>query len=290
MNNFPKDGFELYQIYSLRHSYREKEEQIVSSLADMDFPKIIEGVRQIKKKEVNRDLPIPLRLKDINETLVDQNVTFLYQAKTLRDIAASSDRVVRPILYYYSAVQLLAFFTYSLVRIDQPHHHHGLKLTNLQDCNDAVIRFMDSGFLPRVLDVFGILGVPSRFSPIIVRNKEIERYEGALCRSNKSVSVADLVNADFGGFHLSHDIRYYILLFVASNFARYKPAIWNKILFGRGTKLYLAIQKAYSEFDAFFYKVMAALEFIIANDLKILEFAFRHSGDSLRHLGVEKLI
>lgn len=285
--DLPRDGSELYRIYSLRHTYEEKERQIVANLIELGMPKIISLLRSKKIETTKYDLPYPLN--EITEKLIDQNITFLKQAKILRDIAISSDPLVKPILYYYSERALLAFFINSLVDVQQPKYHHGLAMKNLDACDKAIIHFQDTGFLPKTLDVFSIIGINSLFSPRLWSNNEfMKNNRPYACVSDRSLSIRELLEADLGGYHLSHDIRNFILLFAASNFARYNPVVWNRILGGYGTDLNLTIEKTYSEFDAFFYKILAALECIIAKDLKFLEFIFRCSAHDLLMFGVQK--
>jgi|GEM_PF-3032285 len=198
----------------------------------------------------------------------EQNVALLKNAIDLWKTATKTRDAIAPILAHYSWHCFNSFFMYTFFRWN-PQHSKSHGITIELDDELAKIRIKisraRSGLFQRLVDTWTIIGTSLAFSKFmpIVKNHAVEfipnegylpcvraefdelspkqlmefkpeEYEKSLYATHRN----DLLScSSFMGNSVSRPNTYfrsYLLLFLASSIARYRPVLWSTILSGRG--------------------------------------------------------
>ncbi len=183
-----------------------------------------------------------------------------------------TDRV-KPIIFYYSWQQFNAFFIYTLLKWSSSSKGHGVfcnfKETDPLNISRIQIEFNDKGFFRRLVDTFVILGSPTAYAPWIpLQEGERLKFEENTIHSRIpfKAELVDILNFNPEDFFRKFKSMYpekfydkyvdvlltdYLLIFVSSNIARYKPQLWANVLVGKGemeATLNLRVKDAYEHF------------------------------------------
>jgi len=209
------------------------------------------------------DVPDLIRKDQINtDAFRIANTIFLKQSEILSDTAKNSDDVVKPILYYYAEQSLFAFFLYSIFSYDEASKHHGL-IVNSKSINEISVTILKHGFFQRIVDAYSVFEAGPIYSPIIFENSGFIKNDKDYSIINKTEFTLDELikiqqnNDNVNGNH--KDITDYLLMFVASFLARYKPAIWNEILEAKRTDYITYFRKCFDRFDVLYKRLLLTL-------------------------------
>ena len=237
---------------------------------------IVENFRQKKKQDLENykdktsDYPRAIKEKDLNK-LADDNRIFLKNSHQLWMETQKVSDLIKPILFYYSWQQFAAFFIYSLLKWPNPPMGHGVQYGSGKDpdnLQEVTIELREAGFFKRLVDSFVILGYPTAYGSWIplrahtYRKNEIETKIPT--GKNKFVEILDFdskifatsLNEQFPNNsyvrHVDVLLTDFLIVFVASNIARYRPKLWINVLEGIGedeAKFKLKVEKAYNDFN-----------------------------------------
>lgn len=240
---------------------------------------IIENFRKKKKQDLEKyksktpDYPRAITKRDLIK-LADNNTIFLRNSHDLWKETQNVTDLIKPILFFYSWQQFAAFFIYTLFKWPNParghgvHYHSGKNPDNLRE---VTIEFQNKGFFRRLVDSFVILGHPTAYGSSIPMPAKTEMTY----RENqiglkipigkiKFVKILDFKPSEFNrefkkkfprkyyGAHIDVLLTDFLIVFVASNIARYRPKLWNSILEGKQeeeAKFKLRVEGAYKRFN-----------------------------------------
>lgn len=239
---------QLMQYENLKLEYTYKEFQ----------GKIIENLLRRKKNDLERyktktsDYPRLIRVED-QEHLVHQNTILLKNAHEFWQKSQEVTEFIKPILYHYSFQQFSAFFIYSMFKWPMRSSGHGMSCSLNKGINEITVHFRDRGFFKRLIDTFIILGQPTAYGSWIL----FESKDGLLFGENNvslrmptdKISLVDIldfkplafakeIKAKYPNTNYDRGLDYrftdYLVVFIASNIARYRPALWRTIIDGSG--------------------------------------------------------
>lgn len=206
--------------------------------------------------------------------LADNNPIFLRNSHDLWKETQKVTELIKPILFYYSWQQFAAFFIYTLFKWPNPARGHGIRYLsgeNPDNLREVEIEFQNKGFFRRLVDSFVILGHPTAYGswiPITTKT-EMTYLENKIglripIGKIKFVEILDFEPRKFMvefnklyphryyGAHLDYLLTDFLIVFVASNIARYRPKLWNSVLEGKQeeeAKFNLSVEKAYTKFN-----------------------------------------
>jgi len=275
-----KRNWPSLELFTLEHNYSSLLKDIMITLNNEDYLKVVKKYEKITDRKV---LPISQKYVSSHRDLINNNLSLLKNAIELGRKTIEVSDSIAPILLHYSCHCLMGFFNYTLFFWDSPHAFgHGLfaDLRNVQnDPRDINLEIREKGIFRRCLDVFTLLGFPIVFSKYIPKIEGIGadakiKFESVqeqvlLQNPEGKISFEDILdyNQDwidklqlkeeeiienrFGQARglLNYSLVGYALIFIVSNIARYRPALWNEILLGKDpfnvkiiTKYRIAIQ------------------------------------------------
>ena len=265
----------FYDRIRLYYPYDEMRRKMISMLN----PLISDSVRKYSERKQGSGPSIYLTTaedKDSYEDSNKQNVSHLQNALEFVRYACSSPESIQPILFYYSWLFFAAFFANSLFRWESHERGHGMSVEHLDSLKDVEVRFRNDGALWRLVDCLTVLGIPTicgRLLPI-PKNSCLEYEEtndlshhmrdstklSEILQFNVKAFCADVNQRcdklglpTFGPFmrHINEELRGYILVFVASNIARYRPLLWRTVVEGSdemAAKMNDEVNDAYSHY------------------------------------------
>lgn len=253
--------------YETPYTYKIIETEIISKLAD-SVKKSVNGYLDAKTSLLkNIEIQGILDLTWINdEQYVFENATRLRNALHMKNLGDKSTPEIVPILYYYSAEQLMNFFVYSLVKVPMPKNTHGISVSPNKEIENTVITIKPTGFFARIVDVYSMLNNYSIFSPIELKYEKgatrgtfvVNEHSFALT-DEKEFTLLELINQKSTNI-TSLDLRNLILIYAGSHFSRYSPYLWKQVVDGIKTGLITNFRKAYSEYHYMIIKHIQALE------------------------------
>lgn len=267
-------SWQKYDSLTLQHSYKVFQTKIFKELVQKkktDLEKY--KTKKLMKREKD-DYPYAILAQDL-EKLAHQNIIFLRNANQLWSEAKNVTDSIRPILLYYSWQQFNAFFIYTLFNWGKPSQGHGVRYNLGVEKPDEIegisIEFHNNGFFRRLVDTFVVLGNPSAYGPWIPLGEnqglffEENRIESRLTLNK--MKLVDVLKFDpqkfdlefksiypkrYYGSHIDTLLTDFLLIFIASNIARYRPHLWQDILIGKGNidaEYNLKLKKAYRNYD-----------------------------------------
>ena len=195
------------------------------------------------------------------ESLSYQNSIFKRNSRELLEESYKVSDRIRPIIAYYAVQQYAAFFIYTVFKypITSVSAGHGLSIYwgegKEANINSIEVELHNTGFFRRFADTFTILGYPSAYSlwlPIQQENWQdvfVENFLSSRIEPSK-VGLLSLMNFGFKESERATEFQQkfpkqvysdiadwfltdFILLFVASDLARYRPQLWKQVLEGK---------------------------------------------------------
>jgi hypothetical protein len=207
-----------------------------------------------------------------------ENTTYLKNAFSFIKFKANSPQEIEPILFHYSWQFFVAFFKNTFFKWSSRPQSHGMHTVLADQLTDVKLTLSrkPSGSFQQLIDCLTVLGIPTVWSEWLPVPKErllmFERNDLSNGLGGNKFSVECLLNFDiskfvrevnqmygkmgFGAFDdrllfINEEIVDYVLVFVASNLARYKPALWNRVIRGEddlSADLHKRIQDAYAHY------------------------------------------
>jgi hypothetical protein len=206
--------------------------------------------------------------KGNSEEFIIQNDKFYQQARYFGELAKNAIAETKPLVIHYAQQSLFGFFVYSTLSYTASSSKHGLGIVWDPDYHNVKVRIRKSGFFPRIIDCYSLLDADTGFAIASYNRKPDGTY--AFVRSTNSngfseesaLSLAQLTQrrqeiANRNGHHI--DVIDYLLIFIASSLARYKPFLWDKVVKGEhGTEL-VVFKKAFDRFELLHTRLVKAL-------------------------------
>ncbi len=248
---------------------------------------ITERVRQyselFSKNTRGKSVPLPLTEEYIANSLPRQNVLFLEDSRELDELALRANKA-KSTLCYYSWHSFLAFLVYTFLKYDEPSKGHGMTVKPMEiDEIGVEIHSRDrKGFLNRVLDLFTILGYPIALAekiPIIKKDhlefrdndislikkdhlsfndinefnidEFLKKYSERCVRSHRIPEIPSSHHEWFNKLILS-----YVVMFISSNFERYRPHFWSTINEGRNEFCSKVLERTRDAYEDYGYFIM----------------------------------
>lgn len=256
--------------------------KMIPYVYDKTLYKLLEKLEKNKYKEAvdcfktcSSDIAYPLDINNYNKKKrILQCTIFLKNSKEFFKFGKIASSDTAPIFYYYSISYLFSFLLYSLVYFNKPKPHHGIYVNT--DNGISSIRYnynIRGGFFERVVHILSMLDYPSSFSSFIssIDNDDqrilVPQNTDISISNEKSLLLDKLLEYDSCTDYnkLGHDITYripelryektsailrdFILIFVASAIARYKPALWRDIYSGENSKLIFHFEKSFNNIN-----------------------------------------
>jgi len=268
-----RQASEFYGNLRLHYNY----ETMRCKLISVFNPLMSDSVRRYS--ELQRRISPSIQLttmenKDVFKEDNIQNINYLKNALEFLQYSCEGSKSIQPILFHYSWQFFVAFFTNSLFQWASAPTGHGIHTTKLDALPDLRISFDGGGSFGKLVDCLTVLGIPtfrSLWLPI-PENKSL-RFEANDLHNRlpckKKVCLPELLDFDVdafcreveakyqsSGYATNMEVRYineevlgYIIVFVASNIARYRPALWHKVIEGTdelATKMNHSVMDSYS--------------------------------------------
>jgi len=244
----------------LEQPYRDFQKSIIEKLAETKRG----DLERYKKR--TRDYPRLIRLED-QESLVSQNTILLRNSSEFWEAAQKVTEFIKPVLYHYSFQQFGAFFIYTMFRWPMPSSGHGINCALADNIEEVEVEFREIGFFKRLLDTFVVLGRPSAYGSCI----PLGTKEGITFETNtiplriptdraKLTEILDFKPLSFAKEFklmypnalydrgLDYRLTDFVVVFIASNIARYRPNLWRMIMNGRSkteARFNLRVKTAY---------------------------------------------
>jgi len=263
---FGSEPWKLFESLKLLYQYEEVHKKIIRKFGQ-------EKKRDIQKyKEKTKDPPYVIHEKNLKK-LATQNTVFLMNAHELWQEAQSLTDRVKPIIFYYSWQQFSAFFIYTLLKWSSSSKGHGVscdfKDADPLNISEIQIEFYDKGFFRRLIDTLVLLGRPTAYAAWIpLQEDKGLNFEKNTFQSKISsqAGLSDILDFNPEDFYREFKSMYpekvydkyvdvlltdYLLAFLSSNIARYKPQLWANVLLGKGrmeAELNLRVKDAYEHF------------------------------------------
>jgi len=245
------------ELLTLSYPYETVQSKIAKTLSPF--------ANAVKRYSEVTERPIQLLTEKYIEEhpeVAEQNIALLKNAIELWKTATRTSDAIAPLLVHYSWHCFNSFFVYSFFRWEPQHSKsHGIGIELADRLEDMKIQVFKYGLFRRIIDTWTIIGVPLIFSPFLpfFSNDEMhfQHNEMYLCEHSNEISLEalmrfkpvnfekelhskrreDLVVCPFlaNSIYLPNRfLKNYLLLFVASSIARYRPILWHSILKGKG--------------------------------------------------------
>jgi len=271
--------FQSYLLLTRLYSYARLQKQIAQAYEPYSY------LLSDYEEKTNRHVKcITLNYLDENSELTRQNVALLKNALQLWNDANNTSDEVAPIIYHYSIHCFISFFVYTFFRWEPPHAiSHGVRISKWSEyIHDMKIQILTKGLFQRFIDTWTLLGNCIAFSKWIpyyddkIIFKENDHY---LLKNSKTMTLKELIDFNPREFEkkmynsfkekflqspigsspimqANNNLKNYLILFIASSIARYRPLIWESILIGET-----------SEQNQFNYEVIKSLVDLTRNNL-----------------------
>ena len=283
---FRHDVFSLYKYFT-SHKCGKIMRTIQSAPFNKRLQNAIDNYSILFSENIRgKKSPLPLTktyLDKMQDFLSKQNTLFLEDSKELFEIAQRATRA-RSTIYYYSWHSFLAFLIYTFLRYDETSRGHGMYVDPMKDDEICVnIRPRDKqGFLHRLFDLLTVLGYPialSNWIPIIKEDQSLDFIKNNFSILNKEkISFEEIdkfniseflskISTECGWRYRPREFPYYqtfyslnkcvlsyIVMFIASNFERYRPHYWVSILEGDNeftSSVIIRTREAYDDYTTF---------------------------------------
>jgi hypothetical protein len=235
-----------YENLKLEYTYKEFQRKIIKNLLE----KKKNDLERYKTKTY--DYPRLIRFED-QEHLVHQNTILLKNAHEFWQKSQEVTEFIKPILCHYSFQQFSAFFIYSMFKWPMRSSGHGMSCLLNKGIPEIMVYFKEKGFFKRLIDTFIILGYPTAYGswiPFVSKDGvSFKENNVSLRMPTGRISVIDILDFKPFVFKKEFEAKYpdafydrgldyrltdYLVVFIASNIARYRPSLWRTIIDGRG--------------------------------------------------------
>jgi hypothetical protein len=245
--------------FTLLHPYKILQGQVAETYAT--YADVVKRYSEAVKRTIS---PLTKEYLDEHPEVADQNVALLKNSIELWRTARSTTDAVSPLLYHYSWHCLNSFFAYTLFQWEPQHSSsHGVTVILKDKLEDIQIRIShtEKSLFQRLIDTWTLLAVPLAFSPLLpmVKNEKLDFAPNKNYLPERAVDGSwqlslpkllafdptkfenDLYSQDAkrelpscrGGFSSPNaTLKGYLVFFVASTLARYRPVKWHSILAG----------------------------------------------------------
>jgi len=250
-----------YQALTRGYDYETLQQHIIGAYAPLQY--VVERYRQESKRQVNA-------LSKVKTEVTEQNIALLKNSIELWTAASKSTDAVIPMLYHYSWHCFNSFLAYTFFGWQPPHaESHGINVEKWSDNIEEIkIRLprggrRDKSIFQRFVDMWTLLGGCSPYSRLLptweddkIRfrpNDHSIELDSDNCLSAKQLLAVDsgefgrklrddgklnLVGWEIYPFDASIDLptvalTSYVIIFVVSSLARYRPSTWNSVLMGK---------------------------------------------------------
>ena len=244
--NMAQNQWIQYENLKLEYTYKEIQRKIIENL----LKRKRDAIESFKTKTA--DYPRLIR-NDDQEDLVRQNTILLRNSHEFWEQSQEVSEFVKPILYYYSYQQFSAFFIYTMFKWPMRSSGHGMNCSLNDNMNEITVKFCNTGFFKRLVDTLIVLGNPTAFGSCIPFKSEDGFVFGEnnidLRMPNDEVNLGEILDFKPSAFAKEFKLKYpnesydrgfdyrlidYLVVYIASNIARYRPALWRTIIDGNG--------------------------------------------------------
>jgi len=207
--------------------------------------------------------PLDQQYLEKNPKVTNNNITLLKNAFQLWQDALNTSESIQPVLHHYCFHCFISFFNYSFFRWDPEHaKSHGVRISKWsEDILDIELQFLKKGGLfQRFIDTWTLLGGSLAFSQYIPIKKEELKFtenKNYIIDDSNKLTLKELIQfkprafekwviSDFANewircdplkssaiMQINNNLKNYLILFVASSIARYRPYLWELILSGK---------------------------------------------------------
>jgi hypothetical protein len=196
--------------------------------------------------------------------------SLLKQGRIFIDIGLEAEDEIKPLLLYYGIAQTWGFFVQSCIGYPGRSTSHGLSV--MHDGQTFHLKILEKGSYVRLINSFAIFGAESPYSKI--------RWDSSQSKLVLSTSPTkypiDLKIEDWYNMFVKHwkedsssqgeivlDQDCYMLLFVASHLARYRPETWTETVRGESSESWMRLyRRAFERCQFMFEKAVLAVHYI----------------------------
>jgi hypothetical protein len=253
-----------YEPFTLLSIYKTLQRNFIKVYSPYEY--LVKNYRNTTKRQV---YPITEEYLNSNK-IAEENIVLLKNAIELWRSASQTTDQIAPLLFHYSWHCFNSFFAYTFFRWEPQHaSSHGIEIRSesiTDEIGKIALRFgkerksrIEKGLFQRLIDTWTLLGGSPAFGeylPIFQEGK-ISYFpnEFYLLKESRCLELSKLLdinpNEYFGkyskifGKNLVHNnsfynstgmptsiLKSYLVLFVASSIARYRPILWDSILSG----------------------------------------------------------
>ena len=253
-----------YEPFTLLSFYKAFQRNFIKVYSPHEY--LVESYRSTTKREV---YPITEEYLD-NNKIAEENIVLLKNAIELWRSASQTTDEIAPILFHYSWHCFNSFFAYTFFRWEPQHaSSHGIEARSesmTDDIGKIALKFgkerknrIEKGLFQRLVDTWTLLGGSPAFGEYlpIFQGGKIDFFpnEFFLLKESRCLKLSELLDFDTRecfkqyskafGKKLIHNssfynstgmptsiLKGYLVLFVASSIARYRPILWDSILSG----------------------------------------------------------
>ncbi len=194
---------------------------------------------------------------------------FLRQGRRFIELGLQSEDEIKPLLLYYGVAQTCGFLVRSICNYPLS-TGHGI---NVRD--DLSVQILSKGSFVRLLDVCSLLGIKSLYSKYhwdesqsrFVESTSDLRYPYSVARPLETIyeDFATIVRmTPSSERNASFDHAAYLLLFIASYLARYRPEKWKRIVDGSGDEQSMVAYNRVMKYAPELRQKMASAIFVAA--------------------------
>lgn len=248
--------------------YKEIIQSLKQNLQNNNYHTLVESYAASKQSLKLIDVPKMISTDRIDSKRFLLNQTTLFsQSEYFGNTAKTAPLDVKPLLYHYAANSLFAFMVYSLNSYTIPHaKNHGLKIQWDNEIGDIKVQILSSGFFSRIVDCYCLCKCTPQFSPLKYDSNTngfvLTDYKYSLIKQptislNKLIKIRENLGQQQDGY--LYDLVDFILLFIGSSLARYRPSFWTEIIRGeKGTHL-AWFNQCFDRFDIFRYRILQSI-------------------------------
>ena len=270
----------FFKPLTLLHPYKMLQKRVIEAYSP--YVNIVDRYSKITKRRVQ---PVTEEYLKKHPEVAEQNVALLRNAIELWDTATKTSDAIAPMLYHYSWHCFNSFFMYTFFRWEPQHSKsHGVKVVLNDNIEDIKIQILKKGIFRRLIDTWTLIGVSLAFSPFLPLYQSgklnFTPNEKYLFNQSNELSLMKLLSFNPTDFEKAlysdrreellncsflinpislptQALKSYLVLFVASNLARYRPVLWHSILTGKTPK----------QSDFALHSVNAVLDYTIGHDV-----------------------
>lgn len=248
-----------FEPFTLLSTYNTLQKKLIALFSP--YESLFNSYRKATNTQI---FPISKDYLDKNSEIPEENVALLKNAIELWRNAAQTTEAIAPILFHYSWHCFNSFFAYTFFRWGQKHSQsHGVRVSNMTDNIEKIKITLSKkdGVFQRTMDTWSCLGGNMAFSevlPVHIKGYDFEFHSNQMpfFQESNSCELGQLLSFDpynherlywkkFGrkGLIMNPSFNFwmgtptrimqsYLILFVASSIARYRPILWASILSG----------------------------------------------------------